>query len=70
MVSPFLALQLLNQQNAQNARKMLIDDLWGGSIVCEWLMVVCHVGTLIGRKEDIKFCHLVHHFNGNNVMHR
>ena len=68
--SPFLASQLLNQQNAQNATEMLIDDSWGGNILCQLLMVVRHVGTLIGSMEDVNLCHLIHHFNGNTVMHR
>lgn len=70
IVSPFLASWLLNKQNAQNATEMLIDDSWDGNIVCELLMVMCRVGTLIGSMEDVNFCHLICHFNGNTVMHR
>ena len=69
-VSPFLTSWVLNQQNAWSAREILIDDSWGGNIVCELLMVVCHMGTLAGSMEDVKFCHLIHHFNGNAVRRR
>lgn len=44
-VSPFLASWFLRQQSAQNTIQILIDETWGGNIVCELLMVVCPVGT-------------------------